>query len=81
MNARGWKWANLSVEKLQLLSETEKMLGAGYLLVYQPRDRAGSVSWPQDLTIASLSDDQIERLRGLETQLGAVVVAYAGAQA
>jgi hypothetical protein len=74
----GWTWANLSDDQLQLLAEAEKSLGAEYLLVYKPTDHSSRAveARVRDLEAAPLNESQLEYLSGLESQIGAVVVAY-----
>lgn len=79
MATENWKWAKLTSEQMRLLAEAEQTLGADYLLVYQPNKAADPIrlgSLNSELPIAPLNDSQLECLRGLETRLGAVVVAY-----
>jgi hypothetical protein len=80
MSANGWTWASLNDNQLQLLSEAEQSLGAGYLLAYQPTQHTSRAveARVRSLQAAPLSESELESLRGLETQLQAVVVAYAG---
>ena len=76
--ANGWTWANLSDDQLRLIAEAERSLGAEYLLVYQPTDHSSRAveARVRDLAAAPLNESQLECLSGLESQLGAVVVAY-----
>ena len=79
MTTQTWRWAELTPEQLMLLTEAEQTLGTDYLLVYQPgeppeADRLDPKSG--DIPIAQLNASQLECLRGLETRLQAVVVAY-----
>ena len=80
MTTNGWTWANLSEEQLQLLSEAERSLGADYLLAYKPTDHSSRAveSRVRALEAAALDESQLECLHGLEQQLQAIVVAYAG---
>ncbi len=80
MTTSGWTWAELSSDQLRRLTEAEHTLGAEYLLVYRPVQRTSSravESQVRKLRAAPLTESQLECLRGLESQLQAVVVAYA----
>jgi len=83
MTASGWTWADLSDDQLRQVSEAEQALGADYLLVYQPSraSRRAVAARVRRLQAAQLSESQLECLHGLEAQLQAVVVAYAGESA
>jgi hypothetical protein len=77
MPDHGWTWARLSEEQVQVLGHAERTLGADYLLAYEnpgerPEGEAASAHFPA----APLDDGQLECLRGLEQQLGVVVVGY-----
>ncbi|GAC1360678.1 MAG: hypothetical protein NVS4B8_17200 [Herpetosiphon sp.] len=74
-----WSWATLSGEQSRMLAESERALGADYLLAYQPPTTPSSapIEAPiAHLQPAPLTDSQLECLQGLEVQLQAIVVAY-----
>ncbi len=79
MEESSWTLARLNPEQMQLLSEAEQTLGARYLLAY--KQMAPRRALPLDqvvgrLRAAELNDSQVECLRGLESRMDAVVVAY-----
>jgi hypothetical protein len=80
MTTTGWTWADLTDDQLQKVATAEQTLGVDILLVYQPNSQtpigAGGTQ-PQGLQAAPLTESQLECLRGLESHIGAVVVAYA----
>ena len=78
MTTSGWTWANLRDDQLQLVAETERSLGAHYLVVYKPGEQSTGVtgSAEQSRKVALLTESQLEWLHGLEQRLNAVVVAY-----
>ncbi len=79
MTTQTWRWAELTPEQQMLLDEAERTLGTDYLLVYQssePPEANRLESLPSDLPVARLNESQLECLRGLESRLQAVVVAY-----
>lgn len=79
MATQTWQWAELTPEQKMLLDEAERTLGADYLLAYEssePSDVNRPESLSTDLPVARLNDSQLECLRGLESRLEAVVVAY-----
>ncbi|HKZ01947.1 MAG TPA: hypothetical protein VJ180_06900 [Pyrinomonadaceae bacterium] len=85
MTDQTWQWAELNSEQKTLLDEAEQTLGADYLLAYK-QSEPSDAGWKEsqhssDLNAAQLSDSQLECLRGLETRLEAVVVAYQKATA
>ncbi len=78
MATEAWKWANLTEEQLTLVALAEQTLDVDYVLLYQsdtpmPEPSRGAL---QGLRPARMNDSQLECLRGLEQQLGAVAVAY-----
>ena len=79
MADNGWTWATLSKTQLDKIAEAERTLGTDYLLAYRAEAgaRAGSVA-ALGLKAAALNESQAECLRGLETQVGTVLVAYNG---
>ena len=79
MTTQTWQLAELTPEQLMLLNEAERTLGTDYLLVYRPGETAEIdrlKPQPGDIPIAQLNEGQLDCLRGLETRLQAVVVAY-----
>ena len=80
MSTDGWAWADLDDDQLRLVSQAEQVLGADYLLVYRPSRASGRAvaARVRRLQAAQLTESQLERLHRLETQLQAVIVAYAG---
>jgi hypothetical protein len=78
MTNPSWKWADLTHEQQRLLAAAEQSLGADYLLAFEPigappKDGGEPV---RGIKAANLSDSQLERLSGLESQLASVIVAY-----
>jgi hypothetical protein len=78
MPSEEWKWANLTEEQLKLVALAEQTLDVDYVLVYQsdtsvPEPSRGALP---GLRPARMNDSQLECLRGLEQQFGAVAVAY-----
>lgn len=77
-----WTWANLDDERLRMLKEAEGTLGMDLLLAYQqdhqPEVQGGRLS-QSGLRVAPLDESQVDCLKGLETKVQAVVVAYARA--
>jgi hypothetical protein len=73
-------FARLGPDQLSRLTEAERTLGADVLLAYEPAAAGGAAQPGQspagELSAASLSESQIECLRGLENSLGALVIAY-----
>jgi hypothetical protein len=76
MTAATWTWAQLDAQGLELLEETERALGADYVVVYAPGDPRVDAPARLPLPPAALDAAQLERLRGLEAQVGGVAVAY-----
>lgn len=75
---RGWKWADLNDQHLDLIHQAEQTLGADYILAYQPDGQADEAADPpRGLQAADLTPSQLECLTGLETMIHAVIVAYA----
>ena len=79
MTTQGWTWANLSGDQLKLVAEAERSLSADYLLAYQPTEHSSRPveARVRGLRTAPLTESEIESLQGLESQLQAVVIAYA----
>lgn len=78
MASNGWTWASLSDDQLRLIAEAEKSLGAEYVLAFKPTDHSSRAveSRVRGLEAAPLNESQLDCLSGLETQLGAILVAY-----
>jgi hypothetical protein len=75
MTDQTWQWAQLSDEQLQWLKQAEQTLGADVLLAFQGAGAAARPGVP-NLQAAALNESQMDCLRGTETKLNAVVVAY-----
>jgi len=79
MAGNGWTWADLNAQQMKLMAEAEATLGADYLLAYRPAEEETprSVRFALlELQAAGLNESQLECLAGLESQVGAVIVAY-----
>ena len=79
MAVNGWTWAELNDDQMKLVTEAEGSLGADYLLAYCPSEQETprSVRFALlELQAAGLDESQLDCLNGLESQLGAVIVAY-----
>ena len=79
MGQQQWTLADLEPEQLTLLGETERALEPAVVLVFKPT-QWGTVD-PERLAAeglhpVDLDDDQLERLREVEQQVGGVAVAY-----
>ncbi len=75
----GWTFADLDPDQLALVIETERNLDTDIVMVY----RSGSQRWAdveriaaEGLSPVELEATQLERLQGMERQIGAVAVAY-----
>ncbi len=79
MATNDWKWAELNREQLDQLQEGERTLGADILLAYQHSGtgqvQPGKLTQAR-LTIAPMTQSQLECLQGLENNIQAVVIAY-----
>ncbi|HLF28459.1 MAG TPA: hypothetical protein VJG32_19165 [Anaerolineae bacterium] len=84
MTSDNWTWAGLTHDQLDLLAEAERTLGPDFLLAYR-HDAQAIDSTPGavrgGLRVATLNESQLDCLRGLETRLQAIVVAYQGGRA
>jgi hypothetical protein len=74
-----WSYAELAPEQLELVEEAERTLGTDVVMVYRP-SAWGTVD-PEVVTAdglrpVDLAPTQLERLQGLESRVGAVMVAY-----
>ncbi len=71
-----WTWAKLDDRGLGLVEEAERTLGADFVVAYAAGDPRKDLPAQLPLKAATLDESQLECLRGLETQLGIVAVAY-----
>ncbi len=74
-----WSYAELRQEQLDLVREAERSLDTDVVMVYRP-SAWGTVD-PEVVSADGLRPDelepaQLERLQGLETKVGGVMVAY-----
>ncbi len=70
-----WTWAPLDARGVQLVEEAERSLG-DLVVVYAKGDPRRVLPASLPLPAASLDEGQLQRLRGLEAQVGGVAVAY-----
>lgn len=74
---QGWRLAELDTAQIALVEQTERTLGADYVLVYSRAPRTGSGTVPGGtLRPVVLDQSRLECLQSLEHRLGAVAVAY-----
>ncbi len=78
MTDQTWTWARLDPAHLALVEETERAIGADFVVVYAPGDPRRDLPASLPLAPAALTDAQVERLRRLEAEVGGVAVAYKG---
>jgi hypothetical protein len=71
-----WTYARLDAHGIELVEEAERTLGADCVVVYAEGDPRRDVPANLPFKAAPLDDSQLECLRGLESQLGGVAVAY-----
>jgi hypothetical protein len=71
-----WTWARLDARGLELVEEAERALGADFVVAYAVGDPRTSLPAMLPLKAATLDEGQLERLRGLEADLGVIAVAY-----
>ena len=71
-----WTWAKLDARGLSLVEEAERTLGADFVVAYAAGEPRTDVPARLPLRAANLDESQLECLRGLETELGVVAVAY-----
>lgn len=71
-----WTYARLDAHGIELVEETERALDADVVVVYTEGDPRRDMPASLPLEAATLDDAQLQRLRGLESQLGGVAVAY-----
>ncbi len=76
MTEATWSWAELDEEQLQRVDEAERDLGADFVLVYRPGPPGIVPSALGGVEPSPLDAAKIDRLRGLERELGTVAVAY-----
>jgi hypothetical protein len=77
--ATGWSYAELGPDQLALVAEAERTLDADVVMVYRPsaRDTVDpEIVTADGLRPTALEPSQLEVLRGLETRVGGVMVAY-----
>jgi len=71
-----WTYARLDDRGIELVQEAERTLGADYVVVYAEGDPRRDLPAQLPFKAAPLDESQLECLRGLESQLGGVAVAY-----
>lgn len=76
MTGQTWTWARLDPAHLALVEETERAIGADFVVVYAPGDPRRDMPASLPLSPFPLTDSQVEQLRGLEAKVGGVAVAY-----
>ncbi|HEY5628540.1 MAG TPA: hypothetical protein VIR16_03435 [Candidatus Limnocylindrales bacterium] len=76
MTGQTWTWARLDPARLALVEETERAIGADFVVVYAPGDPRRDMPASLPLAPAALSDEQVEQLQRLEAEVGGVAVAY-----
>jgi hypothetical protein len=76
MTTETWTWARLDADRLALVEQTERAIGADFVIVYAPGDPRRDMPASLPLAPAALTDEQIEQLRSLEARVGGVAVAY-----
>lgn len=76
MTTQTWTWARLDPAHLALVEETERAIGAGFVVVYAPGDPRRDMPASLPLAPATLTAEQVEQLKGLEAKVGGVAVAY-----
>jgi hypothetical protein len=76
MTEQTWTWARLDPARLALVEETERAIGADFVVVYAPGDPRRDMPASLPLAPAPLSDEQVEQLQRLEARVGGVAVAY-----
>lgn len=76
MTEATWSWAELDERQLELVDEAEAELGGDYVLVYRPGPPGVRLTALGDVEPSPLDGPQLDRLRGLEREVGAVAVAY-----
>ena len=76
MTGQTWTWARLDPAHLALVEETERAIGADFVVVYAPGDPRRDMPASLPLAPAPLTDAQVAQLRSLESKVGGVAVAY-----
>lgn len=76
MTGQTWTWARLDPARLALVEETERAIGADFVVVYAPGDPRRDVPASLPLAPAPLSDEQVKQLQSLEAKVGGIAVAY-----
>ncbi len=76
MAEQTWTWARLDDRHLALVEETERSIGADFVIVYAPGDPRRDLPASLPFAPAPLDAAQLEQLRSLEAQVGGVAVAY-----
>lgn len=76
MTEATWSWAELDEDQLELVDEAERELGADFVLAYRPGPPGIVPAALGGVEPSPLDAAMIDRLRGLEQELGTVVVAY-----
>jgi hypothetical protein len=76
MQQEVWVWADLDARKLALVQETERTLGADYVLAYRKGDPRRDEQVSVSLKPAALDASQLDCLLGVERKTNLVVVAY-----
>jgi len=71
-----WSWAELDEQQLELVDDVERELGAEFVLVYRPGPPGIPTGALGGVEPSPLDAAKIDRLRGLEAQVGGVAVAY-----
>ena len=76
MTGQTWTWARLDPARLALVEETERAIGADFVVVYAAGDPRRDMPVSLPLAPAPLSDEQVAQLQKLEAKVGGVAVAY-----
>jgi hypothetical protein len=76
MNDSAWHWARLDRTGIALVQETESALGADFVLAYGPGGPVADASVLAGRAPVVRTESQRECLRGVESKLGIVAVAY-----
>lgn len=76
MTGQTWTWARLDPAHLALVEETERAIGADFVVVYAPGDPRRDMPASLPLAPYPLTDAQVAQLQSLEAKVGGVAVAY-----
>ncbi len=76
MTEQTWTWARLDAAHLALVEETERAIGADFVVVYAPGDPRRDMPASLPLQPYPLTETQLEELRSMEAEVGGVAVAY-----